>query len=98
MEDVLKETRMKHKNKSRQSKGSIAQLVLGLIKSKDLTESEGKDAAKVLMPVVKKQFPGSKFNLSHVYWYLGRYRRQLRARKRVDHLVEMAKPGKKGGK
>ena len=85
---------MKQKNKSRQSKGSISQLVLGLIKNKSLAESEGKDAAKVLIPVVKKNFPGSKFSLSHVYWYLGRYRRQARAHKPVDHLVELAKPAK----
>lgn len=85
---------MKQKNKSRQSKGSISQLVLGLIKSKGLAESEGKDAAKILVPAVQKQFPGSKFSLSHVYWYLGRYRRQARAKKPVDHLVELSKPTK----
>ncbi len=78
---------MKNNGKSRQSKGSIAQLVLGLIKSKRLAEAEGKDAADILLPAVKRQFPGSKFSLSHVYWYLGRYRRQLKAHKPVDHLV-----------
>ena len=80
---------MKQKNKSRQSKGSIAQLVLGLIKSKNLEESSGKDAATILLPVVKRQFPGSKFSISHVYWYLARYRRQLRAKVDTNHLVEL---------
>lgn len=86
---------MKQNQKSRQSKGSIAQLVLGLIKSRKLADERGKDAAAVLIPAVKKQFPGSKFALSHVYWYLGRYRRQLKAKKPVDHLVEL-KPSAEG--
>lgn len=86
---------MKQQKKSRQSKGSIAALVMGLIKSKGLAEAEGKDASKVLMPAVKRQFPGSKFQLSHVYWYLGRFRRQMKAKKPVDHIVEM-KPAKAG--
>ncbi len=86
---------MKQNTKSRQSKGSIAQLVLGLIKSRKLADEQGKDAAAVLIPAVKKQFPGSKFALSHVYWYLGRYRRQLKAHKAVDHIVEMAPVAKK---
>ena len=87
---------MKQHKKSRQSKGSIAQLVLGLIKSKGLADAEGKDAAKVLQPAVKKAFPGSKFQLSHVYWYLSRYRRQVKMHKPVDRLVETTKPGKAG--
>lgn len=77
------------KEVKKESRVVISQLVLGLIKSKGLARMDGKDAAKVLLPAVRKAAPGSKFKLSHVYWYLGRYRRQQKAKKPVDHLVQM---------
>lgn len=89
---------MKKGNKSRQSKGSISHLVLATIKAKGLHDAEGKDASAILLPMVKKQFPASKFQLSHVYWYLGRYRRQLKAGKPVDRIVELPLVGKKPAK
>lgn len=77
------------KDNKKAQKGSISKLVLGLIKSKGLADKDGKDAAKVIIPVVKKFRPASKFQLSHVYWYLARYRRQQKLHKPVDHIVEL---------
>lgn len=90
---------MKNNNKSRQGKGSISKLVLAMIKTHKMDKMQGKDAAVILIPAVKKNFPGNKkFSLSHVYWYLGRYRRQLKANKPVDHIVELQPNGHKPAK
>lgn len=80
---------MKQGNTLKYKKESIAKMVFRLIKAKKLASMEGKDAAKVLIPAITSYRPQSKFDLTHVYWYLGRFRRQEKKHKSLDHLVTM---------
>lgn len=85
---------MKKQAKSR-PKVNIANMVCGMVTSRRMLGMEGKDAAQVLVPQIKKKFPGSKFKLDHVYWYLGQLRWQKKHGLPTTHLVSRHS---KGGK
>lgn len=81
--------------KEKSAKPSIARTVMGLIHDGRLDTKEGKDEALKVVNAVKKQFPKSKFGLTHYFWYLSRFRRQKDLGLKTDHLV-LVEGGKKG--
>lgn len=70
---------MKNQNKGSKDKGTISQLVLGLIKAKGLHKPGRSPKADgvAIIAQVKRSFPGSKFSQAHYAWYLSRYRKQV---------------------
>lgn len=66
---------MKKQLKTKEKRVTIAAYVFGAIKSKRLAEKATKDCA-FLVADVKKHYPGTKFSLAHLAWYLSRYRKQ----------------------
>ena len=93
---------MKNKasKKSKDAKASISQVVFGLIASKKLDKKEGDERGKTALGVIaaiKRQFPGTKFNLGHYAWYLSRFRKQKKDGLKTDRLHEKnVKPNGKG--
>jgi hypothetical protein len=78
------------KKREKAKKASIQLLVCELVNKKKMLGMEGKDAAQVLVPRVKKRFPHSKFKLDHVYWYLGQLRWQRENGLTTARLVSRA--------
>lgn len=78
---------MKKGNESK-SKGTISQLVLGIIKAKQLHKAGRSPKADgvAVIAQVKRDFPGSKFSQAHYAWYLSRFRKQSKEGLGVDKL------------
>ena len=71
---------------------TIAGMVLKLIKDGKLFEGHGKEAGLKVVEVVKKEFPKSKFSLTHYFWYISRYSRQVSQKLGTDHLYVVDGP------
>ena len=65
---------------------TIAGFVMKAIHDGKLYEGKGKEAGLKVVEDVKKEFPKSKFSLSHYYWYISRYSRQVSQKLGTDHL------------
>lgn len=76
-------------------KENIVRLAFRLIRENGLSKVSGKEAAKILLPAIKKQFPKSKAKQDDVSWYLSRFRWQHKTKRSVDHLVKRPIKGRK---
>jgi hypothetical protein len=71
---------------------SISRIVFGYIASKNLLDSDNRKAAfDELLNLVKKDFPESKFQKTHFFWYLSRAAKQKEHGLGLDHLVTIKK-------
>lgn len=67
---------------------SISRIVFGYIAQKNLLDSDNRKAAfDELLKLVKKDFPESKFQKTHFFWYLSRAAKQKEHGLGLDHLV-----------
>lgn len=71
---------------------SISRLVFKFLVEEKILESDNRKMKfEELLKLVKKDFPASKFQKTHFYWYITRLKKQLEHNLEVDHLVTIPK-------
>jgi len=71
---------------------SISRLVFNFIVENNLLESDNrKEKYEELLSLVKKDFPSSKFQKTHFFWYLSRANKQKQNGLELTHLVSIPK-------
>lgn len=71
---------------------SISRLVFKFLVEEKVLESDNRKAKfEELLKLVKKDFPNSKFQKTHFYWYVTRLKKQLEHNLETTHLVTLPK-------
>ena len=75
-----------------QAQKSISRLVFKFLNEEKILECDNrKEKFEKLLKMVQKEFPSSKFQKTHFYWYITRLKKQLEHNLEVDHLVSIPK-------
>lgn len=89
----VKASKERHEEKKTEGRKSISRMVFGFIMENGLLEADNrKERYAELEALVKAEFPESKFQRTHFYWYLARAARQQRLGLPTDRIV-MPKEG-----
>lgn len=71
---------------------SISRIVFKFIEDKKLLECDNRKAEYInLLELVKKDFPNSKFQKTHFFWYISRAKKQLENNLGLEHLKTIKK-------
>ena len=75
-----------------QAQKSISRLVFKFLVDEKVLESDNRKMKfEELLKIVKKDFPSSKFQKTHFYWYVTRLKKQLEHNLDTTHLVSIPK-------
>lgn len=89
----VKVAKAKHEEKKTEGRKSISRMVFGFIMEHGLLEADNRKGRYAeLEEMVKAEFPESKFQRTHFYWYLARASKQRRLGLPTDRIV-MPKEG-----
>lgn len=84
----VKVAKAKHEEKKTEGRKSISRMVFGFIMENGLLEADNrKERYAELEEMVKAEFPDSKFQRTHFYWYLARASKQQRLGLPTDRIV-----------